>query len=151
MKGVKMKKVHSYLFLPLLMILLLGTPVIGSADWVEYGRSANGNVYSYHTGTMKQKTKDIVQVWVKLVFSAEGRQEYFNRLKNMGESTEGYDKLSHSLSLVEIDWKKARLRILYGSEYDEGDRELFRGSRDAPWKDILPSSTEEILREKVCR
>jgi len=146
-----MKPIHSVMFLPFLLILLLVTPVIGSPDWVEYGRSDNGNIYSYHTGSMKQKTKDIVQVWVKLVFSAEGRQDYIKRLRDRGESTEGYDKLSHTLSLVEIDWKKPRFRILYGSEYDLDDHELFRGSREAPWKDVVPNSTEEILRKRVCK
>jgi hypothetical protein len=146
-----MKPVYSVIFSLFLIPLLLVTPAIGSSDWVEYGKSNNGDIYSYHPGSMKHKTKDIVHVWVKLVFSDEGRTDYVNRLKKSGESTEGYEKLSHTLSLVEIDRKRSKIRILYGSEYDKDDKELFRGSRDAPWKDILPDSTEDILRKKIIK
>jgi hypothetical protein len=155
MKGVIMKPFYSMIFSPFLILLLLlvplVSPVISASDWVEYGKSDNGDVYSYHPGSMKQKTKDIVHVWVKLVFSDAGRKDYINRLNNSGESTEGYDKLSHTLSLVEIDRKRPKFRILYSSEYDKDDKELFRGSHDVPWKAILPDSTEDILRKKVVK
>ncbi len=146
-----MKPIYSLLPTLFLMILLLASPAIGFSDWVEYGRADNGDIYLYHSGSMKQKTKDIVHVWVKIVFSAEGKKDYILKLRNSGESTEGYEKLSHSLSLVEIDRTRPRFRILYGSEYDTEDKELFRGSRDAPWKEILPNTTQEILKKQVCK
>ncbi|OPY02449.1 MAG: hypothetical protein A4E66_02717 [Syntrophus sp. PtaB.Bin001] len=146
-----MKTFYSLVFSPIMILLLLATPAISSSDWVEYGKSKNGDIYSYHPGSIKQKSKDIVYVWVKLVFSDRGRKDYINRLEKNGELTEGYDKLSHTLSLVEIDKKRSKLRILYGLEYDMDDKELFRGSHDAPWKDILPDSTEDILRKNILK
>jgi len=142
-----MKPVYSGIWFPLLIILLFATPVMAS-DWVEYGKSDKGDIYLCHKGSMKQRTEDIVQIWIKLVFSDEGRKNYVQRLRKSGESTEGYDKLSHVLSLVEIDRKKPKFRILYITEYDKEDTVIFRGLHDAPWKDILPDSSEDNLRKK---
>ncbi|OPY10731.1 MAG: hypothetical protein A4E70_00524 [Syntrophus sp. PtaU1.Bin005] len=146
-----MKTIPSMICSFFLILLLLPDPAVGSSDWVEYGRSDQGDIYLYHPATMKQKTKDIMQVWVKVVFSDKGKKHYAQWLKNKGEPVEGYEKLSHTLSLMEIDAKSPRFRILYGSEYDMDDKELFRGSRDAPWKDILPRSTQERLKNNILK
>ena len=145
-----MKRVYSVLLLPLLIFLLFAMPATAS-DWVEYGKSDSGDIYAYHKASMKHRTEDIVQLWIKWVFSDEGRKNYIQRLEKNGESSEGYEKLSHVLSLVEVDRKKPKFRILYSTEYDKADNVLFRGLHDAPWKDILSDSMEENLRKKVIK
>ena len=147
-----MKTVYSVIFLPCLIILLLITPVIGSSDdWVEYGRSYNDNVYFYNSVRIKPTTKDIVQVLTKKVYSDVGKQEYIEERRKVDFTTEGYDKLSHTLDLYEIDCKKKMNNLLSISHYDMDNKILYHHSYDKPdWNYIISSSMFDYLREIVC-
>ena len=148
-----MKPVYSIMSLSFLTILLLVTPVIGSSDdWVEYGISYDDNVYFYNKVNIKRTTKDIVQVWGKVVFSKEGREQYIQKLRYQGMSTEGYDKLSHNLDLEEIDCKNQMYKFLSITHYDTEGRVLNSGSSDeSNWSYISPDSTMDTLRKEVCK
>ena len=147
-----MKTVYSVI-VSVLFVILLVTPVIGSSDdWVEYGISYDDNVYFYNKVNIKRTTKDIVQVWGKVVFSKEGREKYIEEMRNRGMSTEGYDKLSHNLDLEEIDCKNQRYKFLSITHYDTEGRVLNSGSSDeSNWSDISPDSTMDTLRKEVCK
>lgn len=148
-----MKPVHSVIFLPFLIILLLVTSVIGGSDeWVEYGRSTKGDIFLYNKVSIKHVTKDIVQVWGKDVFSDEGRETYIQYMRKKGHSTEGLDKLSQSLTLLEIDCKKKRYWSLSMTEYDKDGNVLESSSTDKPdWSYVVPDSRMDKLRKKVCK
>jgi len=75
-----MKTAFSVISLSFLIVLLLVTPVIGSSEWVEYGRSTEGNTFSYDKDGVKHRTK-------------------------RGVSIDGYNKLSYTLTLEHIDCK----------------------------------------------
>ena len=134
-----MKTVYSVIFLPCLIILLLITPVIGSSDdWVEYGRSYDDNVYFYNSVRIKPTTKDIVQVLTKKVYSDVGKQEYIEERRKVDFTTEGYEKLSHTLDLYEIDCKKKMDNLLSITHYDTEDKVLYSHSYDKPdWNYIF--------------
>jgi len=70
-----MKIICSVISLSFMVLLLLVTPVIGSDDWVEYGRSKIGDIYSYNKGNIEHRSKYIVQVWDKQVYSEKGREK----------------------------------------------------------------------------
>ena len=56
----------------------------------------DGNVFSYNKGNVKKnKGKYIVQVWEKIVYSAEGREKEIQDSKKDGLSTEEWDNLSY--------------------------------------------------------
>ena len=148
-----MKTINSVIFLSFLIILLLVTSVNGSSDWVEYERSNTGDVLLYNKVTVKHRTKDIVQVWYKLVYSDEGREERIQQLKNRGFLiTEDWDRLSYRLALKEIDCKLEMSRFLSVIFYDTGGRVLSSDSYDKPnWDYMVPGSMIDILRKKVCK
>jgi hypothetical protein len=148
-----MKTIYSVIFLPCLIILLLVTPVIGSSDdWVEFGRLTNGDVFLYNKVRIKHRTKDIVQVWDKCVYSDEGRETEIQEKRKRGSSTEGYDNLSNTMSLIEIDCKKQMSQFLSITDYDTDGKILFNHSYDNPtWSHILPESAMDVLRGKVCK
>lgn len=147
-----MKTINSFIFLPFLIILLLVTSVESASDWVEFGRYNNGDVISYNKVSIKYMTKDMVQVWCKDVFSDEGREENIQYMRNKGISTEGWNKLSHGLILVEIDCKKERNQSLNVTYYDTDGKVLYRNSYDKRnWDDIPPGLIFDNLRKKVCK
>ena len=150
-KEIDMKKVYSVIFLPFLIILLLVTPVFGS-DWVEYGRSKSGSVFLYNKVNIKHRTRNIVQVWCRLVFSKEDRENRIQNRRNRGVSTEGYDKLSHALLLNEINCKKLEIHTLSITEYDTDGSVLYSRSSDkSDWSYIPPDTIWDKLRKTVCK
>jgi hypothetical protein len=153
MKGTDMKTFNSFILLPFLIILLLVTTVNGSSDWVECERSNTGNVLFYNKVSIKHRTEDIVQVWYKLVYSDEGREECIQQLKNRGFLIkEEWDRLSYRLALKEIDCKKEMSRFLSVIFYDTDGSVLSRDSYDKPkWDYMVPGSMMDILRKKVCK
>lgn len=122
------------------------TPVIGSNVWKVIQMDNNDNVFSYNTVSIRHQTKNVVQVWEKKVYSQKGREK---RIQDV--TKKGYDKLSHSLHLVEVDCKKGMSRFLSITDYDKNGLTLNSESFDKPeWDNIIPDTTMDILREKVC-
>jgi len=145
-----MKLIHSVIFLSVLIVLLPVTPVLGS-DWVEYGKTSLGDVYSYNKVKIKHR-KNAVQVWVRFVYSDEGRKRYIQGMRKYGGSTEGYDNLSQTLTLYEINCEKGMSRVLSIIEYNNQGVTLYRGSSDkSKWIYIVPGSVKDNLRKKICK
>jgi hypothetical protein len=153
MKGIDMRTAYSIIFLSFLLILMLVTPVNGSSDWVRCERSNTGNVLFYNKVSIKHRTGDIVQVWYKLVYSDEGREECIQHLKTRGFLlSEDWDRLSYRLALKEIDCKNEMSRFLSIIFYDTYSTVLSSDSYDKPkWDYIVPGSMMDILRKKVCK
>jgi hypothetical protein len=146
-----MKTVYSVISLSFLIVLLLVTAVNGS-DWWELGKDNDGNIRFYNKISIKHKTKNIVQVWTKTIFSDESRRDYIQHREKKGLSTEKGDKLSHVLVLQEIDCKKKKSQILSIIQYDTDGNVLFTQSYDKPeWRYIISGSVYDTLRKKVCK
>jgi uncharacterized protein YxeA len=147
-----MKAIYSVIFLPFVFILLIVTPVKGSSDWEEFN-TYKGKVYSYNKVNIKHGANDIVQVWVKTVYSNEGRERDLVYMRKQGLATaKEWDKLSDRLSLVELDCKKERTRVISITYYDSDGGILYSKSSDKQdWKSIVSNSSFDILRKKVCK
>ena len=124
----------------------------GSSEWVEFWRFDDGLIISYDNNRVVHMTENIVTVWTKWDYSDESRDEYIQNRKKVGQSTKGYDKLSHTLNLEEINCNEGRYRVLSKTHHDTDGNLL--GSRlfDKPdWNDIFPDTMMDALREKVCK
>jgi hypothetical protein len=176
MKGIEMRKISSVISLSFLFLLLLVSCVKreshliksgdndwvkkeshpskheGDNDWVRYNRDNDGNVYSYKKGNIdKDEGKYIVQIWIKKVYSKKGiEKEIQSRIKN-GLSTEGYDKLSHIVSLGDIDCNKRMKQTLSLTRYDTDNKILNSWDYDRKWEHIIPNSNGDNVREIVCK
>jgi hypothetical protein len=149
---IDMKKIYyKVIFLPFLIILIQVTPVIGS-DWVEYARDKDGSVLLYDKVSVNHTKKNRVQVSWKYVYSDESREKLIQDLRKTGLSTEEWNKLSHNLSLQEIDCKKKRVRLFSLTKYDTDGKIIFVHSYDKPlWDYIEPNTMPDKLRKKVCK
>jgi len=97
------------------------------------------------------RTVYIVQVWGKVVFSDEGKEEEIQLLTKYGISTEGFDKLSKEIVLGEIDCNKQMINISSINHYDTNGKILHSESYDEPeWNYIIPNSNGGLLLKKVC-
>jgi hypothetical protein len=143
-----MRKTNLLIFLSCLVALLTATSLNGSDDWVEFLRTNQGDIVSYDKVSMKKVTKDIVQIWVKDVFSEERRRkliDYHKHISNIGQ-------LSHDVSLNEIDCKKMMYRSLSITGRDADGADLFSSSDDnSKWNRIPHSSVWDTLQKAVCQ
>lgn len=146
-EGRDMKKSKLVVSLSCLVVLLTVTSLKGSDDWVEFSRTNQGDIGSYDKASIKQVTKDIVQVWVKDVFSAERRKkliEYHKYITNI-------DQLTHDVSLNEIDCTKKMYRSLSITGRSADGNDLFSSSDDnSRWNRISNNSVWNTLQKAVC-
>ena len=148
-----MKKISSVISLSFLVLFLIVTPVIGSSDWVEYGRTSDGTVMLYDKKNItKSGGKGIVQVWMKWIYSDKPREKFIKKARNSGLSTEGWDKLLYGIILYQIDCKKKKSRLFSVIQYDEGGNVLHNDHVDEPkWDYIVPDSSHDNLQKIVCK
>jgi hypothetical protein len=151
-KGKALKQIYPVIFPLLLFLFIPASPVKGASDWEEF-KTYKGNVYSYNKATIKLRAEAIIQVWVKTVYSDEGRERHVQYMKKQGLSTaKDWYKLSDSLSSVEVDCRKEKTRVLYITYYYADGGILHSQSSNAQdWRAIVPDSPFDLLREKVCK
>ena len=147
-----MKKISSVVCLLFLVLPLIISCQSNSSDWMEYRVDNYGNVYSYKKGNIdKNNGNYIVQVFYKTVYSEKGREKYLQERREKKYSTEGYDKLSHTVYSTEVDCKKQEIKLLSVVEsYADGEK-LFSWSNDKPeWINTIPGSEGETVLKLNC-
>jgi hypothetical protein len=108
-----------------------------------------GNVSSYKKLIAK---KGQGKCLVKDVFSDKGRREYIQNRTEKRLSIEGYDKLSNTQSLSEINCKKKMIMSISVSDFDTDGKKLDSYSVDKPkWVKIRNNSFFDSLRKEVCK
>jgi hypothetical protein len=149
-----MKKIVRFACLPLAAFFLFATPLVASADWVEYLRDADGTVFSYHSKLNVDKTngKYIVQVLGKENLSDAGREKTLQSLKEKGLPAAEYEQMSRKMFTCDIDCGKNLIRKASLIVYDTSGKVIFSGKTSSPqWEPILPDSTGDALRKAVCK
>jgi len=150
LKGIDMKQIHSIIFLPLLIILLLAVPVMGSDDWKEFYTGKMGNVASYKKGTSEESREKYVII-VKEVFSDKGRENYIQDRIEKRLSTEGYEKLSNIQSTSEIDCAKEKIMNKSVFSFDTDGKLLnCHFVIELKWVNIPNNPFFNSLRKEVC-
>ncbi len=121
-------------------------------NWVEYDRDQYDNICYYQKGKVdKTGNGHVVQVWDKRVYSDIGRDKMMMINNNVGNSNEGWEKLSHTITLSEIDCQNKRERLLSYNTLDSKGKILEFSNYNSTWENIFPNSIRDILiRKKVC-
>lgn len=127
-----MKSMKPIVFLSFLFILFLGNPVLG-ANWIEYGQSKKGDVYSYNKSSVKNIKGGTTQFWE--------RHDFAHVIHNVKSTT----------VLREIDCQESKSRIISVIDYDAYSNILHSNSNyDSDWQDIPADSRLETLRQIIC-
>jgi hypothetical protein len=68
-----------------------------------------------------------------------------------GMPTEGYDKLSNTQDLYQIDCKKQMMNLLSVVRYDTNGEEMYsKDIKEPEWDHIIPDTVMDTLQKKVC-
>ena len=151
-EGDDMKKIVRFACLSLAAFFLFATPLVASADWVEYLRRGR-NRFSYHSKLNVDKTngKYIVRCWEKKTFPTR-KGKTLQSLKEKGLPAAEYEQMSRKMFTCDIDCGKNLIRKASLIVYDTSGKVIFSGKTSSPqWEPILPDSTEDALRKAVCK
>jgi hypothetical protein len=146
-----MKTFKSFIFLSVLFVFLIVTPVLGD-NWVEYGKEQNGNVYSYQKDSIVKKSNTIVQVWGRMDYSEKGR-EIYNQPSSIDKKIK-WIHIYYSIHQIEIDCEKRQGRVLpeTNCDYDTYGNQLYNGyPYMSDWFYIVPETSNDNLRMKLCK
>jgi hypothetical protein len=119
-------------------------------NWVKLSGNKNENVFLYSKDSVKQISKDTFKIWTKKIYSYVVRKKEIQKRTKFGKFTEGYDKVSYSISLLEIDCKENMGRGLDDIDYDKEGKELSSKNYGYNSFHIVPDSVVDYLRIKVC-
>jgi len=104
-----------------------------AANWVEYGTSSQGDVFSYNKSSVKLITADIIQVWQ--------RYDFARPVKSVKSTT----------VLRRIDCQLKRSKVMSVIDYDLYGGVLHNNANeDSDWKDIPPDSRIDALKKILC-
>lgn len=141
----------SRLFLFMLVVISAGLsfPVFsGNArgeSYVKFSESADDDV-SYYDESNVKRISGTVKVWTKDIWGQKMRS-----LKRKGVPIKGYENLSYSISLVELNCKDMTYRVLSYTDYDKEGTVLYISHPQSHWNRVLPGSMCEDLKNHVCR
>ena len=122
-----------------------------AAEWIYYTSNASGKSY-YDKSSIKKVNKNIVSVGTKIIFNQNGKTRAFLFLKSINKAPDNPDLLELELRLQEIDCvNKKKQDFFYKFLYKKGNV-IFSFPKDVSgeWQKIIPKSTSEILKNKVC-
>ena len=144
---MKMENFAGVIFL--LCCFLFGTQAI-AADWGIRGLLPRGTGY-YDKSSIKKINKNIRQVWTVTILNEKGKADVFSMLKKQRTAPDNPEILSQELILLEFDCANAKYRITAMDIYDENGKVLLSvPDIPDPWRDIMPQSVNEKLKDIVC-
>lgn len=122
-----------------------------AAEWIYYVSNASGNSY-YDKSSIKKVNKNIIGVSTKIILNQDGKTKAFSFLKSINKAPNNPDILGFELRLQEIDCINKRSRISSAIFYNKKGNVVFSlpKSVNGEWQKILPKSTSEMLKNKVC-
>ena len=131
-------------FFPILVgFFLLGYSETWGADWKYYGQTRTASYFGDVESIIRQK--NIGRVWVKAVYSEEGKLEEGRKLGGK------YWNLTDSIALPGIDCKNKRHRVLALIVYSLKGKAVISDIRERELGLIAPESIFENLYKTLCK
>jgi hypothetical protein len=137
-----------FLFFAILTFFLV--PPVHGSDWLSIGKDRLGNELLYDTDTIVKLSTGITKIWIKGIYSAEGKKERIQERIKGKLPIENYDKLSYVLELQEINCVKREYRVIAYTDYSSDGGILNKSITELGWEPISPDSMGEIIDKIVC-
>ena len=140
-----MRKTHGVIFAVIGFVLFFSSMEGWGVDWEKYSES-NAVIFYYDTEGITYPSKDVANVWGKLIYKAKGITGMVEEYGKM------FETLSHSINLNELHCAEKKMRSL-SSVYFSMDGNIFAKdqSPETNWRSITPDSVAESLHKIVCK
>jgi hypothetical protein len=147
-----MKSLKTVFFVSALVLFLTATNGL-AAKWVLYGEAVEGSFKAYYDSrSIANTAKGTRTVWIKRTYSDSGKADMISQRARDNQTTEGYEDLSQSNMLFEIDCHKRMATGISVTDYNKNGKPLDSVTfRDRTWEPISPETMGEILFKAVCK
>lgn len=134
--------------------ILFLTSQIQGAEWLSIGKDMVGNELFYDHEIQIKRSTDIIEIWMKVIYSDEGRKQRIKERITAKANVERYENLSYALELQQIDCTKKRFRIMAYTDYSSDGRMLYQfvSEQQTPegWEFIAPDSMGARMYKIAC-
>jgi hypothetical protein len=146
-RGLRLRLVISLIILSIVFTFTLPSPGY-CEDWVYVGRTDHFEVYYNNTNIKINREYKLIKVWVKMVYTKEGRKYYIGFMKKRGVDITGYNKLDYTLCYCWFYYTDMKCRVLSFVNYSTSGEVIERGFVGTHWEDIIPECiTDDILKK----
>ncbi len=143
-------------------IILLAAIILSSslfevqgAEWISIGKDRLGNELFFDHEVIIERSKDIIEVQMKGMYSDAGRKERMQDRAKAKSTVERYETLSYSLELQQINCAKREFRIMAYTDYSSDGGILYKFISELQptkgWEPIAPDSMGERMYRTVCQ
>lgn len=137
-------------------IILFSTVLkLHGAEWISIGKDRLGNELFYDHEVIIERSKDIMEVQMKGIYSDAGRRERIQDRTRAKSTVERYETLSYSLELQQINCVKREFRVMAYTDYSSDGGVLYKFIAEQQamkgWEPIAPDSMGERMYKAVCR
>ena len=112
---------------------------------IKYFTDEDGTEYSYDKDSVKRQSGK-VKVWTTAILGAASRSEIQKIV-----SIKGFENLSFTRTLDEINCKEGKTRIVTIIYYDGKRKVLYTITEQTDWRSIVPDSINDLLKSSVCK
>ena len=112
---------------------------------IKYFTDEDGTAYSYDKDSVKRQSGK-VKVWTTAILGAESRSEIQKIV-----SIKGFENLSFTRTLDEINCKEGKTRMVAIIYYDGKRKVLYTITEQTDWRSIVPDSINDLLKSSVCK
>ena len=132
------------------IVFLFCMPSLVLADWTYIGKSNSAQFY-YDKATMAKTPEGNIRIWVKRVFTDEGKQDIIKVQKEEGNSVRGYEALKESREQMEFNCA-SRLYAFISINYHNTNGDVLFSKTYAPdWGPVRPGSLVEVVYDDACK
>lgn len=146
-----MKKI---LFLLLIATLFFLVSHVYGAEWLSIGKDRLGNELFYDPDTITKLPTGITKIWIKGIYSTDGKRERTQERTKGKLPLENYDKLYYAMELQEINCAKREYRVMAYTDYSSDgailNKFIVEQQSSAGWEPISPDTMGEIIDRIVC-
>jgi len=146
--------VRKIFFLSFVVLLFFLVSQAHGAEWLSIGKDRLAKELFYDPDTITKLTTGIAKIWIKGIYSSEGKKERIQERIKSKLSVDNYDKLGYVQELQEINCVKREYRVLAYTDYssDGGilNKFIIEQQPSVGWEPIPPDSMGEIIDKIVC-
>jgi len=136
----------------MLGMFLCSSGIISGAEWVHCITDAAGNNTFYDEESIVSIGKGAKKLKVRTDYSAKGKSDFIKTRISRGFGVQGYNKLSHSVTVWYINCAKKENDLYSIIEYDKDDGILSAyKAKEIAWEPIIPGTIGEVFYKVVCK
>jgi hypothetical protein len=144
---MKLRNVQHIIYI---IIFVLFANQAWSAEWVSYEKSTTGDEY-YDQSSIKKAGNDIIRVRTKKIYNDVGKIRKYSVLKKLDKAPVNPYLLSHETVFFDIDCLHEKIKVSSERICDKrGGVVASDPQSNGEWRNIVPNSNFEKLRNKVC-